>query len=86
MTRYRVANPTPEGFHDIKAGGRLCDMPCNPVWRAAAAAALIAAFGVFVCWLAQPAISALVDAASAGPAACAHVAVSDRSACVAGEW
>ena len=35
-----------------------------------------------VTWVALPAARAIADAASAGPPACAHVAQSDRAACV----
>lgn len=66
--------------------GRLCDLPAQCPWRPIAFWLMIAGFLGFLAWIAVPAARAVVEAASAGPAACASVAASDRTACVSGGW
>ena len=80
MSRFNSDHPTPYELRDLQPGGRLCDLPAHPAWRAIAAALLIGAFLSVLAFIVTPAARAVVEAATAHPAACATLTASDCAA------
>lgn len=80
MRKY-VENNHPDENSDMRnSGGRIVDLPANPVWRAIAWGAMAFAAVIFFAFIIVPAAKGLVDAATARPDACIQLTASECEA------